>query len=146
MADFHEEVIINETIDDVYRFIANPKNATYYFANVVEVEKLSEGQVEVGSRYKEFRHLANRKVGAVLEVTEYEPEKSYGVKSDANGLEVTYHYSFQEVDQKTKVTFNGNVIAKKWTMKLMRPLLVKMINREDGDHLKSIKKVLEDVE
>ncbi|UCZ51623.1 SRPBCC family protein [Bacillus shivajii] len=144
MADFHEEVTIVESIDDVFQFIANPKNATYYFVNVVEVDQLTDGEIKVGAKFKEFRQLANRKVGAELEVTKYEPVGSYAIKSNANGLEVIYHYTFEETENGTKVVFTGNVKTKKLSMKLMRPLLVKMMKREDGDHLKGVKKLLED--
>ncbi|PYZ98121.1 hypothetical protein CR205_05870 [Alteribacter lacisalsi] len=144
MPDLKEEVIISLNREAVFEFASNLKNSTEVLANVVEVNKLSEGPVGAGTKFEEIRQFRNRRVGAVLEVVTYNPPHSYSVKSENKGLVVTYTYSFtEEKENQTRVRFEGEVEAVSFPMKLMRPMMVKMLKKEDGDHLVSLKNTIE---
>ncbi|WP_096435299.1 SRPBCC family protein [Alteribacter populi] len=143
MADMEEGVMINKPIDDVFSYASNIENGTEMMANVVEVNKLTEGPVGVGTQYEEIRQFSNRKVGAVLEIVHYDAPHAYSVKSANKGLEVVYHYTFSDSGDSTNVLFKGEVHTHGLLMKVLRPIMVRMLKREDAEHLKTLKQVIE---
>ncbi|MDQ0253608.1 hypothetical protein J2S74_000980 [Evansella vedderi] len=144
MADLHEETIIDKPLSDIYPFLANPENRTEIFTNVVKVEKLTNSGGEAGSRYKEVRQLSpTRKVASELEILEVVPNKKISFFTESNALKVEYIYTFEEVEEGTKVVFEGTVQTNSLRTKIMRPFLVNMVRKEDGDNLLSVKKALD---
>ncbi|WP_280771949.1 SRPBCC family protein [Salipaludibacillus daqingensis] len=144
MADLFEKVVIDCPIEVVFETVANPKNAEKMFVNVSEVESLDDKEKQVGGKYREYRQLSNRRVGTDIEIIQRDHNKKYGFKSSSNGLSVDYVYSFQETDErKTKISFEGAVHPEKLLMRLTKPLVVRMLKKEDQDHLKYIKNYLE---
>ncbi|WP_026689795.1 SRPBCC family protein [Alteribacter aurantiacus] len=145
MSDLKEEVIIQKPCEDVFDFLSNIENNTDVLANVVEVNKLTEGPTREGTQFEEIRQFRNRKVGTILEVVKYVPNNKISIKSENNGLVVVYHYSLKKEDETTtKVFFEGYVSATKFLMKIMRPMMVKMLKKEDGEHLVSLKRIIEE--
>lgn len=144
MSDYQESVTINRPKEEVFKTIANPVNATLMFVNVTEVETLNDKELEVGAKYREYRQLTNRRVGTDIEILDIEAPNRYQLKSSSNGLHVIYEYIFKDAgDGKTEVVFAGNVRPERLMLKLTKPLLVKMLKREDKDHLYHVKKYLE---
>ncbi|MFA9557982.1 SRPBCC family protein [Evansella sp. AB-rgal1] len=138
MGDLQERITIEQPLDAVFSFLANPENRTEMYVNVVEVVKKED------TVYEEIRQFSNRKVSSTLKLLEVVENKKVVLKSESNGLNVQYVYKVSSIDDgSTRVTFEGTVQTDTIRTKLLRPLLVKMLKREEGDHLTSVKKVME---
>lgn len=144
MADLKEKQTINKPVNEVFAFLSEPENRTKIFVNVVKIETLTEGKVAPGAKFKEVRQLSNRKVASELVITDYELNHKIGFSTESNGLKVNYLYEVKEIDGQTEVTFEGNVQTNSFRTKLMKPMLVKMVKKEDGDNLLVVKKLLEE--
>ncbi|WP_223703018.1 SRPBCC family protein [Sutcliffiella deserti] len=144
MADIQNKIVIEKPVEEVFSFASNLENSSKIMANVVEIEKLTDGPINVGSRYKETREIRGRTASSTIEFTEYTPNKSYAVKSEANGLKVVYYYNFQTVPEGTKVEFKGDIYTSGLVMKLTKPIIRRILKKEDADHLKHLKRVLEE--
>ena len=143
-ADLSERITIDRPIEEVFELMANPKNAKDMFVNVSEVESLDDNEKQVGAKYREYRQLTNRRVGTDIEITRREQNQEYGFKSLSNGLVVEYRYTFQEIEPGiTKVTFESKVFPKKMMMRLTKLLIIRMLKKEDQDHLKFVKTYME---
>lgn len=144
MADLQEKVDINAPIEDVFAAVADPENAADMFVNVDDVENLNDKTRETGAKYREYRQLSNRRVGTDIEISAFETEKLYEVIRHANGMHVVYRYEFRKSgENKTEISFEGTVNLERFLLKLARPLLVKMLRREDRDHLTKFKIYIE---
>ena len=146
MADLNEELKVNAPLDKVFAFLANPENRVHIYVNVAEVNKLTEGDWHIGSEFREVRQLTNRKVGSELKIIDLIENKQVAYESDEKGLKQTYRYFCEEAEGGTKVRFEGTVHTNSIKTKLMRPLLVKMVKKEEGDQLLNVKKYFEDEE
>ncbi|MBU9714389.1 SRPBCC family protein [Evansella tamaricis] len=143
MADFIEERVMDKPVETVYNFLADPVNRQYIYSIVSDVEKLTGGDIAVGSRFREMRQFSNRKVGSEIEIIALEPSRLVTLKSEANGMNVIYRYTIEKAIDGTKVKCEATVEATKLRTKLMRPALVKMVKKEDTDHLLYVQKELD---
>ncbi|MDX8289635.1 SRPBCC family protein [Metabacillus indicus] len=143
MSAFHDEATIDAPIEEAFAFAANPENAVQFMENVIKVEKLTDGPAAAGSKYRETREIRGRQASTVIEFTEYVPSAKFSVKSEMNGMETVYHYSFTKAGTQTVIRFECEITAKTLKMKLIKPVFVKIMKKEDGDHLKHLKKAIE---
>ncbi|MBD1380509.1 DUF3284 domain-containing protein [Metabacillus arenae] len=143
MAAFADSVFIKAPVDKVFSFAIKPENSVQIMENVIKTEKLTEGPIQVGTKFKETREIRGRKAEAVIECTKFIQNEVYSVKSEAKGLEVTYHYRFKEVDQGTQVDFDCQIKTSGIIMKLTKPLFTKILKKEDGEHLQKMKSMIE---
>lgn len=139
MAAFSDEVVIPKSKDEVFAFATNFDNSTKVMPNVVKIEKLTEGPVGVGTQFKETREIRGKEASAVIEIVDFQPNDRYSVKSELEGLETIYHYTFNEQGEETKVHFDCEIKASTFKMKLVKPLFKIIMKKEDGDHLKHLK-------
>ncbi|UOK58857.1 SRPBCC family protein [Bacillus sp. OVS6] len=140
MSEFQDQVTVNAPLDQVFNFAADVENAPLFMQNVTKVEKLTDGPVQAGTKYRETREIRGREATAVIEFIEYVPSAKYSVKSEMKGMEAIYHYMFSASGNQTTIRFECEINAKKFTMKLIKPVFVKIMKKEDGDHLQHLKK------
>ncbi|CAG9620050.1 SRPBCC family protein [Sutcliffiella rhizosphaerae] len=145
MADLQDSIVISKPVEEVFSFVSDMDNSTKIMGNVVEIEKLTEGPLQVGSKFKETREIRGRKAASIIEFIKYEPNEHYSVKSEVNGLTVVYHYDFKPtLEGGTTVNFQGDIHTSGIIMKLTKPIIRKILKKEDGDHLQQLKRVLEE--
>jgi hypothetical protein len=144
MPDIQDSVVIHKPVEEVFSYASNLDNSKEIMENVVEIERLTEGPLQVGSKFKETREIRGRKASSIIEFTEFLPNERYAVKSETNGLKVVYHYDFKRtVEGGTKVVFQGDIHTSGFMMKLTKPIIRKILKKEDGGHLNQLKRLLE---
>lgn len=143
MSFMNQSVTIQKPIGEVFAQATAFKNSPEIMEAVIDVEILTEGPVREGYEFRETREIRGRKVPAVIEVTAFQPDKSYSVKSVQAGLDLRYHYTFTETTEGTKVDFKGELHTEGLRNKLMKPLIKQIIKKEDQNHLHHLKKFIE---
>lgn len=142
MTGFNLSEWISRSPRDVFDFITTSDNAPRVVPSVQSMVKLTEGPIRVGTRYQETRLMDGKEQQAELEVVAYEPDQKYAVKNVTGGIETVYRYTFHPEANGTRVDLVCEVKAG-GVKKLMLPLVVSILKREDGDHLQRLKKVME---
>lgn len=143
MADFRSNAIIKESLDVVFAYFANMSYAPEYMYKVEEVEKLTNGPIGVGTKYKETRSVRGKSIVAEIEYLSYKEKESFTRRSVSNGLAIDYHYDFSEIPEGTQVEMKVDVLVKGLMMRLTKGMLVKMIKSEDGFQVQEAKEILE---
>ena len=142
MAGFKMSEWISRPPQEVFDFITTPDNAPKVVQSVQSMVKLTDGPVRVGTRYRETRLMRGKEEHAELDVIAYEPNQKYAVKNLTEGIETVYQYTFHPEANGTRVDLVCEVKAG-GVKKLMLPLVVSILKKEDGDHLQRLKQVLE---
>ena len=143
MAGFKMSEWIPRSPKEVFDFITSSENAPKVVQSVQSMVKLTEGPARVGTRYRETRLMNGKEQHAELEVVAYEPNQKYAMKNVTEGIETVYRYTFHPEADGTRVDLVCEVEAG-GLKKLMLPLVVSILKKEDGDHLQRLKKALED--
>ena len=142
MAGFEMSEWISRPPKEVFDFITVSDNAPKVVPSVKSMVKLTEGPVRIGTRYRETRLMNGKDAHAELEVAEYEPDQKYAMRNVTEGIETVYHYTFHPEAGGTRVDLVCEVKAG-GLKKLMLPIVVSVLKKEDGDHLQRLKKALE---
>ena len=142
MSGFEMNEWIARTPQEVFDFITASENAPKVVSSVVSMVKLTEGPVGVGTRYRETRLMNGKENFAELEVVAYEPYRQYAMKNVTEGIETIYHYNFQPEKDGTRIDLVCEVKAS-GVKKLMLPMVVSILKKEDGDHLQRLKQAME---
>jgi uncharacterized protein YndB with AHSA1/START domain len=142
MAGFTRSEWISRSPREVFDFITTADNAPKVVSSVSSMVKMTEGPVRVGTRYRETRIMRGKEEHAELEVIAYEPNQRYAVKNVTEGIEIVYSYTFHPEANGTRVDLVCEVKAG-GVKKLMVPMVVSILKKEDGDHLQTLKKAME---
>lgn len=143
MVFMNQSVIIRKPLEEVFAQATDFTNSPEIMDTVVDVELLSDGPVREGFRFKETREIRGKKASSVIEVTDFELNKKYSVRSHQHGLDLRYQYEFVQTTEGTKVEFAGELYTEGFRNKLMKPLIKQIIKKEDQDHLQHLKKFIE---
>jgi uncharacterized protein YndB with AHSA1/START domain len=142
MAGFEVSEWIARSPEEVFRFIADTSNAPKVMQSITRMEKLTDGPVAVGTRYRETRVVNGKEAQVELEVAEYTPPRVYAMRNETNGIHTVYRYIFTAERDGTRVDLACEVTAG-GLKKAMVPMVVSILKKEDGDHLARLKSAVE---
>ena len=142
MAGFKKTERIGRPQQDVFAYISDLDNVPRWLPGVIEVEKLTDGPVAVGTRYRETRQAAERKGYVEMEVTAFDPPRTFATSFDQGGYETTYRYILEADGKGTNVTLECAVEADGWKI-LLAPFTARAMERFDKRLLKSLKAAIE---
>jgi uncharacterized protein YndB with AHSA1/START domain len=133
---------INRSPQEVFDFITDSDHAPKVGGSITSMVKLSEGPVGVGTRYRETRLMKGEEHEAELEVVEYDSNHRYAMKNETDGIETIYRYRFHPERGGTRVDLVCEVRGS-GVKKLLIPVVVSVLKKEDGDHLERLKQAME---
>jgi predicted RecB family endonuclease len=142
MAGFTMSEWISRSPQDVFDFVTTPDHAPDVVPSVTSMVKVTDGPIRVGTLLRETRVMRGKEEQAELEVVAYEPGQTYAVKNLTQGIETVYRYAFHPETTGTRVDLVCEVTAG-GAKKLMVPMVVAVLKKEDGDHLQRVKTALE---
>ncbi|WP_188207724.1 SRPBCC family protein [Alkalibacillus aidingensis] len=140
---FKREVFVNAPVEQVFQKIARYEYAEEKLDHIVKIEILTNSEVQKGTEIKETRDIKGRQVDAIWKVSDYQPNQRFTVKSDQNNLHLIYNYDFEEETGGTRIKFTGNIKTSGMRNLIYKPLIKRIIIKEDGDHLKKAKEYIE---
>jgi uncharacterized protein YndB with AHSA1/START domain len=134
---------VERPIEEVFAFVADFENSPRWQSMVRESQKLSEGPIGRGARFREYANAMGSKGWVTIEITEYEPNRRVAYRSSRFGaLAPIAGFTFEPAAGGTSVTFSGdpNPIA---PLKPLSPLISRIATRLWRRNLDSLKEVLE---
>ncbi|MBT2687339.1 SRPBCC family protein [Bacillus sp. ISL-47] len=142
MADFRSSEIINKPVHEVFNYMVRMENAPELMPYVVKVEKQTEGEIGKGTKFIETRMVRGKNIKADVEIIDFEKDKTYTTRSNANGLITEYKYDFHEIEEGTQVEMEANVKTSGLVAKLTKRFIVNIVKQEDGSQLQYLKEML----
>jgi uncharacterized protein YndB with AHSA1/START domain len=109
MLKFNVDIVIEKPVEEVFGFVVNGENGALWNSAVKDVKKISEGPVDVGTKYKMMRELPNGFVENTYEVVEYEENKKLSIKIISGPTPFLYQYIFKPIRNATKVSLEAEV-------------------------------------
>lgn len=128
-------VAISRPVEQVFAFVANAETAPQWQEETLEVRRASTGPIGLGTTFQALRSHLREQVSALLEITEYEPNKCVSFESAWGNLLSHDSYLFQSVGACTRVSYTFDLASR-------APGTRRVFSREAAD-LSNLKDVLE---
>jgi uncharacterized protein YndB with AHSA1/START domain len=142
MAMVETSILIDRQVEDVYAYVTDVDKMTQWRGGVVEVEKVTDGPVGVGTRIRAVGKRPGGRSSMDVEVTEVEPSARFAYRGEAGPLSTINTYTFESDAYGTKVTHTDEVELR-GMLRLIEPLLGRMLRRQFEADLASLKAHLE---
>jgi uncharacterized protein YndB with AHSA1/START domain len=140
--ELEASVVINRSVEDVFAYVTDADNLSNWMSELVEAEQTSEGPVSVGTKISAVANVLGRRVESVQEVSQYEQNSKFAIRSASGPVETEDVFSFKAVEGGTEVTRTtiGEVGG---FFKMAEPLVVRMLNRQFKTNFSNLKDLQE---
>lgn len=142
MIELSSSVLINRPIDEVFTYVAEANNWSNWMSELVEVKNKSADPVGKGTKFSAVASILGRRVETIQEVSKYEPNSKFAVKSSSGPVENEDEFTFEPVAGGTKITrtAQGEIAG---FLKMAEPLVTRMLNRQFETNFANLKDLLE---
>jgi uncharacterized protein YndB with AHSA1/START domain len=138
----HEATIhLNRPVEQVFAFLMDTGKLSTWQSNLIKMEKITEGPLRAGSRFREVRRLGRRESEIQAEITTFEPNKRFETRT-LTKPEVTVSYSFETEDGGTRLKHRF-VMRTSGLMRLLEPMIASSIKKESEADFETLKHILE---
>lgn len=138
----HEVTLhLNRPVEQVFSYLADSQNLRAWQSNLVENEQLTEGPVHNGTRFREVRRMGPRQSEIQAEITDWEPNKSFGTRT-LTPPEVTIRYSLEREAGGTRLRYQFAMVTR-GLMRLLEPVVAGSIRKETESDFAELKRLLE---
>ncbi|MGZ4849108.1 MAG: SRPBCC family protein [Halobacteriota archaeon] len=107
MIKFEVSIAIEKPVEEVFGFVAEGENGPKWNSAVKSVRKISEGPVNVGTKYSMIRQLPKGSAENTYEVVEYEENKKISIKIISGPTPFLYRYRFKPSDKGTELSLDA---------------------------------------
>lgn len=142
MTKLEHSVIINRPAEEVFDYMTDFEKLSEWMSELVEAKQNSEGAVSVGSTISAVATPLGRRAESTLEVTEYEPNKKFTIKSTSGPVASKDEFTFETVTDGTEVT-RVTEAEMGGFFRMAEPLVVRMLNRQFETNFANLKDLLE---
>ena len=77
----------------VFKVFSDLENAADRISGIKSIEMLTEGPMQVGTRWRETRTFMKRDATEEMEITAFEPDKHYSVGAESCGCVYETHFA-----------------------------------------------------
>jgi hypothetical protein len=127
--------VIHRPPHEVFAWLTTLEKWDQWGGNVLSMEQISDGPLQVGSRIRQVTKGGRKTSGSILEVTHYVSDQSFGIKSLQ--LEGTFTLEPLEADTRLNARFDVEATG------LMALLYKLMLKRFVMNDLRQFKKLVE---
>jgi hypothetical protein len=137
-----KSIIINRSVDDVWKFISTVENVGLWDPEFDEFKSTTEGSTQLGSVVTYRRTFVGQKQRGTLCVSEYEPGRVLTLQVSEQGITGQIRYIFEPVMGGTRLTSASQGEVTGWWV-LLKPYLTYLLDKDSMIDLVKIKQLLE---
>ena len=121
MLKFSADLFVNRPLDKVFAWLTNPQNQAKFDTSSLEMELLTSAPWQAGSQFREVRNLGGRKTEVFSEITEFEADRLFVIRSKT-GPDWLGTWRFEPEGTGTRLRWTGQMSMKGFA-RLLEPLI-----------------------
>jgi uncharacterized protein YndB with AHSA1/START domain len=134
---------IERPVGEVFAYVTDPGKLPTWQRNTVSVRQEGDGPLRVGTRLREVhRGPGGRELASLVEVSELEPDRAFGLRMLDGPLPVHARIGFEPTATGTRMAFTAHG-EPSGAMRLAQPLLRVALRRQFAEHCRNLKSVME---
>lgn len=106
MASVNSSVTINQPVEKVFGYVISVENHKAWQPSIKEATVTPAGPIALGSTYHYTTEVMGRKIGSQTQVSAFEPNKKWSIKTVGVPRPVETVYAFEGVGNTTKLTIS----------------------------------------
>jgi len=142
MVGVEGEIVINLPVEDVFDFLADERNEPRFNPRMRGAEKISEGPIGVGTRFRAEVVSMGRPIEMVIEYTGYERPRRLASTTHMSSMDIQYTLTFEPVPEGTRMRWSGD-LEPRGIFKLMSPMVARLGRRQERRIWTGLKRLLE---
>ena len=107
MVKLEHSVTINRPVSEVFAYLTDVTNLPEWQGGTIDVRPETEGATSVGSRFTQVLKFLGRRLESTLEVTEYEPDRRFSLRTLSGPVPFTVRHTLEPSDGATRIDVVG---------------------------------------
>lgn len=141
MSTYKVSLIIRRPVEEVFAFMADLDTWPQWRTGIVELKDVSANPLETGSSFTVVTQFRDRPMDVRYTVTEFEPNKSFTVRSPGN-LTIEIQTTFEAIDEGTRIRHRSD-LSSSGMFRIAQPVVARMLKGQVKDSYIALKKLLE---
>jgi hypothetical protein len=142
MARIEGEIVIGRPVDVVFDYVADQRNEPHYNPRMVRAEKVTEGPVGKGTRFRSAIMSRGRPADMLIELTGYDRPVRLAQVTTMRQANMSGTLTFEPVGAGTRMRWSWQV-RPKGAVKLLAPVIAWMGRRQEQAVWAGMKQQLE---
>lgn len=143
MAQIEGEILIDRAIAEVFDFVGDERNEPLFNPQMTSVEKISDGEIGSGTRFRAEVISGGRPMSMIIEYTTFERPYRLGSRTTMTGMLILGELTFEPVTERMTRMRWAWEMQPGGAMRLLKPLIVVMGRRQERTIWNSLKRHLE---
>ncbi len=143
MAQIEGEIVINRPVGDVFDFVADERNEPRFNPQMTSVDKLSDGEIGLGTQFRAEVMSGGRPLSMVIELISFERPHRLGSCTTMSGMVILGELTFESVGEGRTLMRWAWEMQPSGAMRLLKPLVVFMGQRQERAIWNNLKRYLE---
>ena len=142
MIKSEKTIVINRPIEEVFAFMGNLENGPQWQPGLLEVRRVSDGPLGIGTKFSFVRQFMGRKMEAISECIYYKLNSELAFKSSTGPMAFTFSWLFEPTAEGTQLTALIKMQPKGF-MGLAEPLIAANVGRDMETQFGDLKNLIE---
>ena len=138
---FVNTITINREPAAVFAYLTQFENVPWWNYAIAKTQKITDGPVRVGSRYRQQRTIPTRSEES-FEVIDYEPDRKLTIRGQLGPFSGEISYVLERADD-TTVLMNAADLHARGPLRLMEFLVTRRVKSSVAANLSTLKRILE---
>lgn len=142
MARIEGEIVIDRTAEEVFDFVSDERNEPRYNPQMLSVEKVTDGPIGAGTRFRAQMRSGRGTVPLLLEFTTFDRPSRLGSRASFPGATTDGELTFEPCGASTLMRWTWDV-RPSGAIKLLTPVVAWMGRRQERRIWSELKRCLE---
>ncbi len=142
MPELTHSIYVQCSPEVAFNYMTDFRNDAEWWVQSLSAEKLTKGDIGVGTKFNQISAVGFVKVKSTIRVTEIAPNTKYQFVNESNQLEYKVTYLTEQEDDGCKVTMIASMDTH-GILKLVWPITKKVIDKQIEQNFKNLKRQLE---
>jgi uncharacterized protein YndB with AHSA1/START domain len=142
MIKAEKSIVIERPVEDVFAYVGDQTNAVHWQAGLIEVRRLTDGPIGLGTRHTIVRTFMGRRLAVDNEYVAFEPGRRIAFRTTSGPMPLEASYVVEPVAEGTRVTSTIAMEASRF-VSLAEPLIAASLRREMDAGFRELKRLLE---
>lgn len=134
--------MIQQPLEKVFAFLANPENETQWQSDLTEATLTSAGPMGVGSTGRDVRKFMGKETVTTWQVTAFEPNQKMAFRVISGPMPFEGAYVFETAEGATRFVYQVQAETSGFS-KLFDPLVARFVKSQGEKQMAALKRALE---